>query len=81
MVVKLTVRYRNVVIADRPGCKKKHLKAAAGISPSLIVRLSKNKHVSIDVLNTGELTIINTAGRCEQIPGEQMGGDGYDKKL
>jgi DNA-binding Xre family transcriptional regulator len=51
MVEQLTVSYKRLwkLLIDRD-MKKKDLQAAAGISPSSISKLSKNKNVSMDVL-------------------------------
>ncbi|MDD4679624.1 MAG: helix-turn-helix transcriptional regulator [Clostridia bacterium] len=47
----MTVSYKRLwkLLIDRD-MKKKDLQAAAGISPSSISKLSKNKNVSMDVL-------------------------------
>ncbi|NLB74771.1 MAG: helix-turn-helix transcriptional regulator [Firmicutes bacterium] len=47
----MTVSYKKLwkLLIDRD-MKKKHLQAAAGISPSSIAKLSKNENVSMDVL-------------------------------
>jgi DNA-binding Xre family transcriptional regulator len=50
-VTKMTVSYKKLwkLLIDRD-MKKKDLQAAAGISPSSISKLSKNKFVSMEVL-------------------------------
>jgi putative transcriptional regulator len=51
MAQKMTVSYKRLwkLLIDRD-MKKKDLQAAAGISPSSVAKLSKNNHVSMDVL-------------------------------
>lgn len=51
MAQKKIVSYKRLwkLLIDRD-MKKKDLQAAAGISPSSIAKLSKNNHVSMDVL-------------------------------
>jgi putative transcriptional regulator len=51
MAAQMTVSYKRLwkLLIDR-NMKKKDLQAAAGISPSSVAKLSKNEHVSMDVL-------------------------------